>query len=159
MHAEARSRDIASRRASRGPTLSSLALAAALLALSPGPASADAWRRDASGICERTWTAGSLLRGPTAIANGIVLPLRSLVGSLLGGPAALATSPIGMAIGTGEGIAWVLVGSLETVTGGTLGVTPETATKLRLSPVLQLPFGARSDSTRVASRPIGCGDG
>lgn len=144
---------------SRASCLVGLLLATMLWMLLPPAAFADAWARDASGICERSWTLGSLLRGPTAMVNGLALPLRSLAGSLIGGPVAAATSPVGLAIGIGEGIGWVLVGSLETVTGGTLGVAPEVATSLHVSPVLQFPFGARRYSTRDASHRAGCSDG
>ena len=60
------------------------AVLALTLALAiPGAGMADNWVRDAAGRCEREWTPGSLARGPTAVANGLMLPFRSLAGSLM----------------------------------------------------------------------------
>jgi hypothetical protein len=114
-----------------------LALATPLAAI------ADDWVRDEAGRCQREWTPGSLARGPAAAANGLMLPLRSLAGSFTDGVSGALLSPLGLAVGTAEGIVWIFQGVAETLTGGSLGLAPHGATTLQLRPVLQLPPGKR----------------
>jgi hypothetical protein len=109
----------------------------------PGAGTADDWVRDEAGRCEREWTPGSLARGPAAVANGLMLPFRSLAGSFTDGVSGALLSPLALAVGTAEGIVWIFQGFADTLTGGSLGIAPHGATTLRLRPVLQLPPGER----------------
>jgi hypothetical protein len=112
-------------------------------------ARAGEWVTRADGACVELWTAGDLLRGPTAILNGALLPFRSLAGgfalaanecSVAGGCS--ITSPfypiLGPILGGTFGVYWILTGFADTVTGG-LGLlsSPDAAT-LSLSPVVPL---------------------
>ncbi len=129
--------------------LASLLLAASVLA--PGSAGADRWVREAEGVCRREWTAGSMLRGPAAIGNGVLMPFRSLAGSVTGGWVAAALLPLGAMVGLAEGIAWTVVGTFEMLSGGAFALAPEGASdRLHFAPVVQFPFGRRSlDEYRV----------
>jgi len=120
------------------------AVLASILALAmPVAAIADDWVRDEAGRCEREWTPGSLARGPAAVANGLVLPFRSLAGSFTDGLPGVLLSPLSLAVGMAEGIVWIFQGVAETFTGGSLGLAPHGATTLQLRPVQQLPLGKR----------------
>jgi hypothetical protein len=109
----------------------------------PGAVLADDWVRDEAGRCQREWTPGSLARGPTAVVSGLLLPFRSLAGSFSDGVSGALLSPLGLAVGTAEGIVWIFQGCAETLTGGSLGLAPHGATTLQLRPVLQVPPGER----------------
>jgi len=123
--------------------LASLALAACVLA--PGSAGADRWVSEGEGVCRREWTAGSMLRGPAAVGNGVLMPFRSLAGSVTGGWVAAALLPFGAMVGLAEGIAWTVVGTVEMLTGGAFALAPEGASDgLHLAPVVQFPFSRRS---------------
>jgi hypothetical protein len=125
-----------------GPVLGAALVALLLWA---GSARADRWVRDDEGLCRREWTPASLARGPIAMANGLILPFRSLAGGLTGGvPAALA-SPVGMVLGLAEGVSWIAVGTLEIASGGAVGFAPEgAADRLHFGRVVQLPLGRRN---------------
>jgi len=60
-------------------------------------------------------------------------------------------SPLGLAVGLGEGILWAVQGAFDLVSGGIVPVAPEgAADRLHLSPVTQFPLGVRSlDEYRV----------
>jgi hypothetical protein len=109
----------------------------------PGAVLADDWVRDEAGRCQREWTPSSLARGPTAVVSGLLLPFRSLAGSFTDGVAGALLSPLGLLVGTAEGIVWIFQGCAETLTGGSLGIAPHGATTLQLRPVLQVPPGER----------------
>ena len=109
----------------------------------PGAGMADDWVRDETGRCEREWTPGSLARGPAAVVSGLMLPFRSLAGSFTDGVSGALLSPLGLAVGTAEGIVWIFQGLADTLTGGSLGIAPHGATTLQLRPVLQIPPGER----------------
>jgi hypothetical protein len=119
-------------------------LVSVLFLAAPGAVLADDWVRDEAGRCQREWTPSSLARGPTAVVSGLLLPFRSLAGSFTGGIPGALLSPLGLAVGTAEGIVWIFQGCAETLTGGSLGLAPHGATTLQLRPVLQVPPGDRN---------------
>lgn len=109
-----------------------------------------AWTVDANGACVEKWAADDLLRGPTAIANGPLLPLRTMAG---GAEYAWNTSEwwpwqiaglgtavviISGAAGVVEGVWWMCTGLVDTLTGGALQVAPERAVQLSIQPELPL---------------------
>jgi len=121
------------------------AVLALTLALAiPGAGMADDWVLDEAGRCEREWTPGSLARGPAAVANGLLLPFRSLAGSFTDGVSGALLSPLALAVGTAEGIVWIFQGCADTLTGGSLGIAPYGATTFQLHPVQQLPLRERN---------------
>ena len=66
---------------SRSPFLLSLSLVAGLVALAAEPAyGRSTWERNDAGECVRVWSAAELGRGPIAMTNGILLPIREAVG-------------------------------------------------------------------------------
>jgi hypothetical protein len=125
-----------------------MVLAAALV---PEAAQADNWTRDADGHCQREWTARSLARGPIAVGNGVLLPFRSLAGGFTAGWVGAVLSPVGLMVGLGEGILWIVQGAADLATGGVAPFAPEgAADRLHFSPVVQFPMGRRSlDEYRV----------
>lgn len=129
--------------------LVSLALAASILA--PGSAGADRWVREGEGRCRREWTSRSMLRGPTTVGNGVLMPFRCLAGSVTGGWVAAALLPLGAMVGLAEGITWTVAGTFEMLSGGAFALAPEGASdSLHFAPVVQFPFGRRSlDEYRV----------
>jgi hypothetical protein len=110
-------------------------IVAALLVTSANLANG-AWTVGADGVCAEHWAPRDLLRGPTAIVNGPLLPLRTLAGGAqyawnskewwpweiaLMGPAVTAASGAGGAV---EGIWWVGTGVADTLTGGYFAIAP-----------------------------------
>jgi hypothetical protein len=97
--------------------------------------------------CVREWTAASLARGPAAIANAPLLPIRSAVGGFQLGrenkspgmqakillPPTLAFAGGGM--GLLESVIWVGTGLADTATGGYFQIAPDEATELSVAPV------------------------
>lgn len=125
---------------------------AAVLALGLGlglaaQAGASEWAR-VNGECKETWTRGDLLRGPTAIVNGLLRPVASFVGSTwfvaaeCRAPRCAAVGPLwilgGTAWGFGEGLYWIATGLIDLPSGGIGPVSPFEASRLRLVPVV--PF-------------------
>ncbi len=119
-----------------------LILTVALLAT----AARGAWVVDAGGGCVEQWGPSDMLRGPTAIVNGPILPFRQMAGgaeyawntqewwpwqiALLGPGVTLFSG----AAGTLEGVWWIGAGVLDTVTGGYFQLAPEPATELSVKP-------------------------
>src|SRR5437899_12821018 len=97
-----------------------------------------AWRVDERGECVREWTPASLARGPAAMLNAPLLPVRTAVGGVLVArgdptpnpglarkvilPPALAV--VGGGMGLVESIIWLGTGLVDTVTGGWFEVAP-----------------------------------
>ena len=105
-----------------------------------------AWTVDAAGVCVEQWAPSDMLRGPTAVLNGPILPFRQLAGGAeyawnvdewwpwqiaVLGPAVTLFSG---AAGTLEGLWWVTSGLADTLTGGALTLAPEEATELSIEP-------------------------
>jgi hypothetical protein len=105
-----------------------------------------AWVVGADDTCVEQWASSDLLRGPTAIANGPLLPLRTLAGGAqyawnspewwpwqigIMGPAVTLVSGAG---GMVEGLWWIGTGVADTLTGGYFALAPEPATHLSLAP-------------------------
>ena len=102
------------------------------------------WERNEDGECVRVWTASELGRGPIAMTNGLILPVRELVGGWKGGAAGIALSPVSAVAGVFEGTGWIISGLLDTVTGGAFAISPDGMARLRFEPVQLLPEGDRS---------------
>jgi len=93
------------------------------------------------------WTAASLLRGPTAIANAPFVPFRSAVGGAhvaLDDPVAgvkrrmilvPALTLGGGAMGLVDAGVWLVSGLADTFTGGYFALAPEPATHFSLDPI------------------------
>ena len=114
--------------------------------VTPAGVARAAWVVDAQGACVERWESSDLLRGPTAIANGPLLPIRTFAGGaeyawntpewwpwqIAGlGPAVTIISGIAGAI---EGVWWIGTGLADTLTGGYFGIAPERATELSIHP-------------------------
>ena len=122
-------------------------LSAAIVLLCSATAAFAAWEVNERGDCVQTWTAGSLLRGPTAILNAPLLPFRSAAGGVVVArddrspgtrgkillPPLLAVAGGGM--GLVESIIWIGTGLADTLTGGYFALAPEEATELAVTPV------------------------
>jgi hypothetical protein len=106
------------------------------------------WTVNADGSCVQEWGAPDMLRGPTAILNGLLLPFWTTVGgaeyawnktewrwwrTLVLGSAATGMSTVA---GGFEGLWWVGTGAADTLTGGFFHLAPEPATKTSVQPVL-----------------------
>ena len=106
-----------------------------------------AWVVNERGECVRAWTPASLVRGPAAMLNAPLLPLRSAVGGVLvarddrspGMKGKILLPPmlavVGGAIGLVESAVWLGSGLTDTATGGYFEVAPEEATRLGVEPV------------------------
>src|SRR5262245_28362090 len=151
---------------SRLQTLVILALAALLW---PRMASS-AWEVDAHGDCVRTWTAESLLRGPTALANAPLAPIRSAVGGAILARDDLTTGGVrrvlllgptltvmGGAMGFVDTGVWLVTGLADTVTGGYFETTPDEATPLSVAPITPLFVPDARRPAHVAAHQDPCG--
>jgi hypothetical protein len=99
------------------------------------------------------WTADALLRGPTAIANAPLVPVRTAVGGAqlaTNDPVADTTRKImltplltlaGGAMGFVETGVWLMAGLADTLTGGYFAIAPEQATHLSVDPITP-PFAS-----------------
>jgi len=106
-----------------------------------------AWVVNERGECVRAWTPASLVRGPAAMLNAPLLPLRSAVGGVLVArddrspgmqgkillPPTLAV--VGGGIGLVESVIWLGTGLTDTATGGYFEMAPDEATRLGVEPV------------------------
>lgn len=126
--------------------LRGLLAAAALVAAAPA---AGEWKVDAQGACVREWTPRDLLRGPTAMLDAPLVPIRFIEGAVVDaadcspeacGPTArtlLGTS--GVLLGAGFGTLWAFVdlvlGFLETFSGGAVELSEPDPTRLSLRPI------------------------
>src|SRR5262245_28654722 len=105
-----------------------------------------AWVVDANGACVEQWSSSDVLRGPTAIVNAPLLPVRTFAGGAeyawnntewwpwqiaVLGPAVTIFSG---AAGVIEAVWWVGTGLADTLTGGYFALAPEAATELSLQP-------------------------
>jgi hypothetical protein len=132
----------------------------ALTGLLAAPAAAGVWARGHDGVCREEWTARDLLRGPTAILNGVLRPLTSFTGGVWfalaqchHNPSCIVMGPLwatGSTLwGLGEGLYWLATGVLDTPTLGAVPLSPFEASRLRLAPTV--PFVTsheRSDDER-----------
>jgi hypothetical protein len=123
-------------------------LLALLLGVPPGTGRA-AWVVNGEGDCVREWTPQSLARGPTAMLNAPLVPVRSAAGGVLlartdrtpnpGLPRRILLPPLLAVVGGGMGlvetVVWLGTGLVDTVTGGYLEVAPEEATHLAVAPL------------------------
>jgi hypothetical protein len=128
------------------------------------------WVVDDHGDCVQAWTAGSLLRGPAAMLNALLVPFRSAAGGVQlalddpqkgGGmqrkillPPMLAVA--GGAMGLVESVVWLGTGLADTLTGGALAIAPEEATHPSIEPIRPLlsPQGPRpAPTTDPCGRP------
>jgi hypothetical protein len=131
-----------------------LPLLLALIAATVAQPALAAWVVDERGECVETWSPDSLLRGPTAILNAPLVPVRSAVGGVQLSRAQAGRSgyqgkvllPALLAVGGGatglvEGIVWAVSGLADTVTGGALALAPAEATVLSVEPMPPLGLG------------------
>ena len=115
-----------------------------------------AWMVSADGKCVRQWAPSDLLRGPVAIANGPVLPVRTTIAgaeyawnktewrwwyTVVLGSAVMGASA---AAGLVEGLWWMGTGTADTLTGGYFALAPERAVERSVKPEL---------STAIAGTP------
>jgi len=130
----------------RPPLALALSLALSLACLLSAGSARAAWVVDAGGACVERWESGDLLRGPTAIVNAPLLPLRTLAGGAeyawhteewwpyqiaILGP---AVTLFGGAFGVVEAGWWLATGLADTLTGGYFALAPVAATELSLQP-------------------------
>lgn len=127
------------------------------------PAAAGRWVLDRQGVCTEVWTARDLVRGPTAILNGMLRPVTSFVGGTWfavaqchHSPRCIVVGPLWVlgstAWGIGEGLYWVVTGVVDTPTLGAALVSPYRASRLELE--LSVPFVEShepTDAERCAS--------
>ena len=123
------------------------------------------WVVNERGDCVAEWTAGSLVRGPAAMLNALLVPFRSAAGGVqlaLDDPAKggvkrkVLLTPTLAIIGGGMGLVeagvWLGTGLADTLTGGYFALAPEPATELSLAPVR--PMFA-PDNRRPTTDPCG----
>jgi hypothetical protein len=96
---------------------------------------------------DRPWTADALLRGPTAIVNAPLVPVRTAIGGAqlaTNDPVADTTRKImltplltlgGAAMGLVDAGVWLMTGLADTLTGGYFALAPEQATHLSVEPI------------------------
>ena len=101
-----------------------------------------------------SWTADSLLRGPTAIVNAPLAPVRTAIGGArvaMNDPVPGAKRKImlaslltigGGAMGLVDAGVWLVTGLADTLTGGYFALVPEQATHLSVEPITP-PFASR----------------
>jgi hypothetical protein len=131
-----------------------LPLLLAVIAVTVAQPALGAWVVDEHGDCVETWTPDSLLRGPTAIINAPLVPVRSAIGGVrmargragLSGYQGTVLLPPLLAVGGGatglvEGLIWAVSGLADTVTGGALALAPAEATRLSVEPMTPLGLG------------------
>ena len=106
-----------------------------------------AWVVDAQGACVQQWQAADLGRGPSAVANAPLLPVRTAVGGFQlarddRAPGALRKVMLpamltlgGGAMGVLESLVWVGTGVADTLTGGFFAIAPDEATHLSVAAV------------------------
>jgi hypothetical protein len=157
----------------RMPLGRNLIIAAALLARAS--VVGGAWMVGADGTCVEHWAPSDLLRGPAAIADGPLLPVRTLAGGAqyawntpewwpwqIGvlGPAVTLVSGAG---GMVEGLWWVGTGVADTLTGGYFAIAPERATQLSLRPEVSRVIADAGPTTTPTEdrcgRPLGAAAG
>ena len=115
-----------------------------------------AWTANADGTCTQQWAPRDVLRGPEAIVNAPLLPVRTAAGgaeyawsktewrwwyTVVLGTAFTGASTAG---GLVEGLWWIGTGTADLLTGGYFNISPERATQLSLEPEL---------STVVSGKP------
>ena len=100
------------------------------------------------------WTADSLLRGPTAIVNAPLAPVRTAIGGarvatddpVPGVKRKIMLAPLltlgGGAMGLVDAGVWLVTGLADTLTGGYFAIAPDQATHLSLEPITP-PFASR----------------
>jgi hypothetical protein len=118
----------------------------------------------ADGACVDTWEPRDVLRGPTAIVNAPLLPVRTTIGGaeyawnrtewrwwhtvLLGS----AETAMSAAAGMVESIWWICTGTADTLTGGYFSLAPERATQISVQPELSTVI-----SGKPPTEPDRCG--
>ena len=117
------------------------------LALSWASGAGAAWVVNERGDCVREWTPASLARGPAAIVNAPLVPVRTAVGGVLlarndpqpGRLRQVLLPPLlaiaGGVMGVAESVIWLGTGLVDTTTGGYFEVAPEEATRLGIAPL------------------------
>jgi hypothetical protein len=134
-----------------------------------------AWRVNSDGECVQVWTPVSLLRGPLAILNAPLWPLRCTAGPVemvVSDPpsewtgssvfwAGVAVPPLAVMsgfLGVSESAMILGTGIADTVTGGAYAITSEGATELSLYPVPMLfmedPRHPGNPETDPCGRPL-----
>ena len=105
------------------------------------------WVVDGHGACVEEWQAADLLRGPSAIANAPLLPVRTAVGGYRlasddrtpGLERKILLPPMltlgGGAMGFFESLYWVGTGLADTLTGGVFAIAPVEATRFSVAAV------------------------
>lgn len=133
--------------AARHRRLLALALAVALSTLWTSSASAQ-WR-SRSGPCAGEWSALESMRGPLALVNGAVTPVRSTLGGLhfatavclrnsRCAPHAPAWFLWSVGWGVGQGAYFAVMGALDTITLGARPFSPPEAARVLERPMV--PF-------------------
>ena len=118
------------------------------------------WSR-VDGKCVEHWDAGHLVRGPRAIINGVLLPVRSAIGGLFFAVdtcgrkwSCVPMAPlwlVGSTLwGAGEGVYWATAGVLDTPTLSGLRLAPARSTEFRLHPTV--PFLHQDPPERLERR-------
>jgi hypothetical protein len=123
-----------------------LVIGAALIA--PASVAQCAWMVSADGTCVQEWAPSDLLRGPAAIVNAPLQPVRTTAGgaeyawnkkdwgwwykTVLGS----AVAGVSAAAGLVEGLWWVGTGAADLLTGGYFHIAPERATDFDMQPEL-----------------------
>jgi hypothetical protein len=107
-----------------------------------------AWTVGADGTCVRQWAPSDLLRGPVAIANAPLQPVRTTVAGAQyawnksewwpwpGPILSAAVTGASAVFGVFEGTWWALTGMADLLTGGYFEISPERATQRSVEPTL-----------------------
>lgn len=130
---------------------------------------ASTWQVDQYGNCSRVWEPSDMARGPKAIINTPLEPIRVLVGALQMWPEfwKVAVVPSGvitvpaltafaLAMGAIETPIWAIGGLFDTLSGGYFEIAPDRAVDLSVQPIrpLFMPVTPELKTTDRCGRPL-----
>ena len=78
------------------------------------------------------------------MANGVLLPFRTIPGGVTGGMWGVLLTPASFAAGAVEGMTLLTAGLLDTFSAGALAISPNGISELQTAAVIQFPEAERS---------------
>ena len=141
----------------------------ALVAVLHASGALAAWTVNGRGECVQAWTPASLGRGPAAVLNAPLVPVRTAAGGVQEAlddrtPGGVhrkvilvpALAGLGGAMGLVEAGVWLASGLADTLTGGYFELAPDEATALSVSPRRPLSTDTHAGPrTDACGRPLG----
>jgi hypothetical protein len=130
---------------------------------------ASTWQVDKYDNCSRVWEPSDMARGPKAIINTPLEPIRTLIGAfqmwpefwkVAAVPSGIITVPtltlFATAMGAIEAPIWAIGGVFDLLTGGYFEIAPDRATDLSAMPIrpLFMPVTPEVKTTDRCGRPL-----